>query len=237
MTATLFDTDTPTPAAAQAPESAAPTIEHRLDRRTITATWTLGEPFPAEGISDETHQRVVVLTCDHDSNRNGFTATLRVQHDIYRHGRHFATTFALFQDPMQRLAGEPIVRYNAKRLHAFFDTTLERVNAARTRRLRRAVHGTDHVGVAPPPGDTADRGWPRPPARETLAVVDWIEQIAEAAVTVYHRGELPYDDVEHAAIIIEALGVEEDLERRIETVANALRATRTTAPGPKARPS
>ena len=53
--------------------------------------------------------------------------------------------------------------------------------------------------------------------------MDRIEQIAEAAVTVYHRGELPYDDVERAAVVVEALGVEDDLERRIETVANALR--------------
>ncbi len=53
--------------------------------------------------------------------------------------------------------------------------------------------------------------------------MDWIEQIAEAAVTVYHRGGLPYDDIERAAVVVEALGVEDDLERRIETVANALR--------------
>lgn len=59
--------------------------------------------------------------------------------------------------------------------------------------------------------------------------VDWIEQIAEAAVTVYHRGELPYDDVERAAVVLEALGVEDDLERRIETVASALRDTKATA--------
>lgn len=59
--------------------------------------------------------------------------------------------------------------------------------------------------------------------------MDWIEQIAEAAVSVYHRGELSYDDVERAAVVVEALGVEDDLERRIQTVAKALRDTRATA--------
>jgi hypothetical protein len=91
------------------------------------------QPFPADASNDETHQRVVVLTCDHDSNRKGFTATLRVQHDIYRGGRHFGTQFALFSDPMLRLAGEPIARYSAQRLQQFFQTTLDRVTQARAR--------------------------------------------------------------------------------------------------------
>lgn len=130
MTApTLFDQ----PACETATEAPEPTIERRMDRRTITATWTVDKPFPAQGLSDETHQRVVVLTCDHDSNRKGFTAALRVQHDIYRDGRRFGTTFALFSDPMARLAGEPIVRYNATRLEQFFDATLKRVTEARAR--------------------------------------------------------------------------------------------------------
>ena len=133
MTATLFDQPT-TDTDAQTPEAvAAPVIENRAARHTITATWTIGEPFPAESISDETHQRVVVLTCDHDSNRKGFTAALRVQHDIYRNGRLFGTQFALFADPMVRLAGEPIVRYSAKHLQEFFDKTLEHVTQARAR--------------------------------------------------------------------------------------------------------
>jgi hypothetical protein len=134
MTATLFDQPTAASDAATSSEAVAhPMIEHRADRRTITATWPIGEPFSAEGMTDETHQRVLVLTCDHDSHRKGFTASLRVQHDIYRNGRQFGTTFALFQDPMQRLAGEPIVRYSAKRLQEFFDKTLQHVTQARAR--------------------------------------------------------------------------------------------------------